>query len=286
MKRVSLILLGLLFTLWAMPVQAFDHNHKLWQAELGKYVENGYVHYGAWKRNRANLDRYRKQLESVSMHETASWSPMQRHAFWINAYNALVVTVILDNYPFKLGSKVVSIRDMYNNLHWTIAGQEVSLDSIRDHILRKTEIRYDFISDIAGRNTQMRVGTDQRVLLSLCDATITSAPLRSEAYAARRLNKQLEDQTRKVIRNKDYIEVVVGRKTIVAGNYFKVFKKDFGSYPEYPALFEKSSSRDRGLLRFIFHYLPRDVQNGILSQQKSPWRFNFQSGNRSLNGGE
>jgi len=286
MKRIFLISLGFIFVTWAMPVQAFDHNHRLWQAELSKYVEGGYVHYGAWKRNRANLDRYREQLESVGMHETTRWSQAQHQAFWINTFNALVVTTIIDNYPFKLGSKVVSVRGMYSDKRWTIAGQKVSLDGIRDHILRKTEIRYLFISDVAGRNTQMRRGLDLRVLLSLCDATITSAPLRSEAYVAKRLNQQLEDQARSIIHDKNYVKVIASRKTVVIGNHFKLFKQDFRNYPEYPALFEKSSARDRGLLRFLFHYLPRDVQDAMLSKQNSPWRFDFQSGNRSLNGGE
>lgn len=286
MKRLSFVVIWFVLAAWASPALAFDHSHKLWDASLKQYVENGYVHYGVWKRNKADLQRYLAELQAVNIMEAEKWSPVQRYAFWINAYNALVVSTILDHYPFKLGSKIVSIRGMHDDKHMAIAGQEVSLDDIRDHILRKTETRQFLLSDVMGRDTQMGSGANLRVLLSICNGTITAAPLRSEAYVADRLDKQLDDQVRRVINSKDYLEVVVGQKTMKTGYVFKEFKDDFRAYSAYPALFGKSPTKDRGLLRFIFHYLPSELQKGVLSRQKSPWRFNFQSGNAQLNGGE
>jgi hypothetical protein len=271
---------------WAVPVHAFDHGHRLWDQDLRKYNENGFVHYGAWGRNRTGLDRYISALGSVKNRELSKWTPARRSAFWLNAYNALVVATILDHYPFRFGSKTLNIGGMYDERKWSIAGQELTLDDIRDHILRKTQTRTPLLSELTGQDTAMKGGQDLRLLLAINDGTISSAPLRPEAYVAEKLERQLEDQARETISNPEYVQVIVPQKTFRLGYVFKQFKNDFDAFDKYPALFARSSRHDRGVLRFVFHYLPEDLQNQITARQKSPWRINFKLRTPVLNGGD
>ena len=124
------------------------------------------------------------------------------------------------------------------------------------------------------------------MLLAINDGTISSALLRPEAYVAATLDRQLEDQARETISNPEYVQVIVPQKTFKLGYVFKQFKNDFDTFDKYPALFARSSRHDRGVLRFVFHYLPEDLQNRITARQKSPWRINFRLRNPVLNGGD
>ncbi|MFQ5355194.1 MAG: DUF547 domain-containing protein [Mariprofundaceae bacterium] len=286
MFRISIGVLAVALMFWTTPSQAFDHSHGLWNQDLKKYNESGFVHYGAWSRSRANLDRYITTLKSVKNRNMSGWTTAQTHAFWLNTYNALVVSVILDHYPFKLGSRTVSIRGMYGEKQWAIAGQELTLNDIRDHILRKTRTRTPLLSDLAGQDNAMKSGQDLRFLLAINDGTISSALLRAEAYTSESLNRQLEDQARKTVNDPQFAQVVVKQKAFKLGYVFKQFKKDFDQYGRYPAMFSRSSRYDRGVQRFVYHYLPESIQDQIIARQKSPWRINFTLRNPVLNGGD
>jgi len=135
---------------------AFDHSYKLWNRDLKQFNQNGYIHYGAWQSNRGRLDQFLKAMQSVSHREISGWTAAQRQAFWINAYNALVVNRILEVYP--------NINRMHHR-KWTIAGQTFKIEAIRDNILRGTESRIVLLSEALGRKTSMASGRDLRILL-------------------------------------------------------------------------------------------------------------------------
>src|SRR5215470_19429514 len=67
---------------------------------LDVYVRDGFVYYRALKSDRAKLDRYVASLDITSA-TYDKWSKEQQLAFWINAYNALVMQTIVDHYPIR-----------------------------------------------------------------------------------------------------------------------------------------------------------------------------------------
>ena len=71
---------------------------------LAKYVNNGVVDYQGFKSEEAKLDRYLKILEDT---DTKSLSPNEQFAFYINAYNAWTIKLILSAYP-----DIKSIKDL------------------------------------------------------------------------------------------------------------------------------------------------------------------------------
>ena len=65
---------------------------------LDLYVRNGDVYYRAIKSERAKLDGYVSQLAAVPVDKLTRDEQL---AFWLNAYNALVLRTIADHYPIQ-----------------------------------------------------------------------------------------------------------------------------------------------------------------------------------------
>jgi hypothetical protein len=105
---------------------------------LQKHVsKTGIVDYEAFKDDEAKLDRYISYLEKTA--PASSWSENKQKAFWINAYNAYTIKLILKNYPLK--SITVIKKD--GKTAWKTPFAKVgettyTLDHIEHEILRKT----------------------------------------------------------------------------------------------------------------------------------------------------
>lgn len=131
MKKTSL-LFGVLFFAICSSAQTSVFN-----TLLQKHVhENGFVDYTSFKKETEILDKYLAYLEKTEPNN--SWSADKQKAFWINAYNAYTIKLILDNYPLK------SIMDIKKdgNTAWKIpfakvGGKTYTLDHIEHEILRK-----------------------------------------------------------------------------------------------------------------------------------------------------
>lgn len=98
---------------------------------------DGIVDYKSFKVDKLKLDSYISYLEKTTPDN--SWSVNKQKAFWINAYNAYTIKLILENYPLK------SILDIKKDgkTAWKIpfakvGGETYTLDHIEHEILRKT----------------------------------------------------------------------------------------------------------------------------------------------------
>ena len=100
------------------------------QAVLDANLAKGRVDYAAIQATKA-LDAYLRWLETAP--EPAG--QQERMAFWINAYNALTIDLMADEWPQQ------SILDLDGGKVWdtrrfTVAGKQVSLNDIEHKILR------------------------------------------------------------------------------------------------------------------------------------------------------
>lgn len=104
---------------------------------LQKHVsKTGVVDYKAFKTDATTLDSYISYLEKTS--PASSWSENKQKAFWINAYNAYTIKLILENYPLK---SIIDIKKD-GKTAWKIpfakvGGSTYTLDHIEHEILRK-----------------------------------------------------------------------------------------------------------------------------------------------------
>jgi hypothetical protein len=105
---------------------------------LQKHVsKNGIVDYKSFKKDENKLDTFLSYLEKTSPERTGSAN--KQKAFWINAYNAYTIKIILENYPLK---SIMDIKQNGNSA-WKIpfakvGGKTYTLDYIEHEILRKT----------------------------------------------------------------------------------------------------------------------------------------------------
>lgn len=131
MKKFSLLFLAIVASL-QINAQTSIFNELL-QTHVS---DEGIVDYKAFKNNKAKLLSYISYLEKTS--PEASWSDNKKRAFWINAYNAYTIKLILENYPLK------SIMDIKKDgkTAWKIpfakvGGTTYTLDHIEHKILRE-----------------------------------------------------------------------------------------------------------------------------------------------------
>jgi hypothetical protein len=119
-------------------------------------------------------------------------------AFLINAYNAFTVELILTKYP-----ELASIKDLGSvfSSPWKpkwipLLGGKISLDDIEHGMLRERG-RFD----------------DPRVHFAVNCASIGCPPLREEAFAAERLDRQLDEQASRFMsdRTRNRFDVATGR---------------------------------------------------------------------------
>lgn len=151
--------------------------HSAYDQLLDLNVRDGFVYYAALRSERGRLDRYVASL-NVPQATHDGWSRDARLAFWVNAYNAIVLQTIVSHYPIRARSPAYpagSIRQIPGAFERTthrIAGRLLTLDEIEKTVL--PEFR------------------DPRVHLALGRGAVGSGRLRSEAYTAARLEAQLE----------------------------------------------------------------------------------------------
>ena len=182
-------------------------DHSLYAELLKKYVQNGAADYQGFKNEEAWLDRYLKVLEET---DTKKLPRHERFAFYINAYNAWTIKLILSGYP-----GIKSIKDLGSIFKspWKkkiarIDGDIITLDHIEHDILRP-------------------VFKDARVHFAVNCASKGCPPLRPEPYLAGILEQQLDEMARAFI-NDSRRNRLEGR-TLYVSKIFKWFSEDFNN---------------------------------------------------------
>src|SRR5690349_8471136 len=100
---------------------------------LDTYVRDGYVYYLALQKERGALDRYVASLD-VPRAQVDGWSRPEQEAFWVNAYNALVLRTVVDAYPIHgrsadyPASSVRQIPGAFDSHKFRVAGESLTLD--------------------------------------------------------------------------------------------------------------------------------------------------------------
>jgi hypothetical protein len=93
--------------------------------------DTGKVNYKGLLSNQEPFRKYLEYLASNAPKE--SWSNAEKKAFWINAYNAYTIQLILDNYPTE---SIKDISDPWGKTFFKIGGKTMSLNTIEHKILR------------------------------------------------------------------------------------------------------------------------------------------------------
>lgn len=202
------------------PVKKVAFSHDLWDELLRKYVSSsGYVNYAGMRSEKANLDKYLAQLAANPPQK--GWGRNEEMAYWINAYNAFTVKLILDHYPVK------SIRDIHSGNPWDvkwieIGGNTYSLNQIENDKLRK------------------RFG-DARIHFAVNCAAHSCPPLLNRAWTASSLSQTLDQRAKAFINNPKYNQI--SPSVAKVSKIFEWYAADFG---DLRAFLNKYSSTSLG----------------------------------------
>jgi uncharacterized protein DUF547 len=173
---VALLAIAFMAAPRAQESSGDDARRKNFDQILDLYVRDGEVYYRALKLERAKLDGFVSAIGSESIDKRTR---EERLAFWLNAYNALVLRTVIDHYPIQGKSAdypAKSIRQVpgaFERLPHRVAGRTLTLDQIEQTIL--PEFR------------------DPRVYLALGRGAASSGRLRSEAFAPQNIDAQLTE---------------------------------------------------------------------------------------------
>jgi hypothetical protein len=120
-------------------------------ALLKKHVDNrGRVNYAAIKKSkkdRAQLESFVKAIGDAKV----KGSEKAQLAFYINAYNALVIHSVVEKYPI---SSVMKVDGFFKKNKHTVAGEKMTLDALENSIIRKkfSEPRIHFVLVCAAKS--------------------------------------------------------------------------------------------------------------------------------------
>tara|TARA_R110001592_G_scaffold307299_2_gene580902 strand:- start:437202 stop:437972 length:771 start_codon:yes stop_codon:yes gene_type:complete len=201
-------------------------SHKIWDELTKKNVsQDGHVNYKGFIQDSLKLNKY-LDLISASAPNKKTWSNDEQMAFWINAYNAYTVQLIIRNYPLKsikeIGGRVPFINSSWDIKFIQFGGETLDLNNIEHGILRK-----EF--------------EEPRVHFALNCASVSCPKLRNEAYTAEKLESQLNDQAKAFINNPSKNNIGDG-KNIKISKLFTWFEGDFKKKsPNIPAFLSQFS---------------------------------------------
>ena len=180
-------------------------DHGIYATLLEKYVKQGQVDYRGFKTDEAKLDQYLKVLEKTYSDKL---SPNDQFAFYVNAYNAWTIKLILSGYPgIKSIKNLGSIfKSPWEQKICRIDGDVITLDDIEHNILRP---RFK----------------DPRVHFAINCAALSCPPLISEPYRGDTLDRQLDNSAQAFINNPqhNYLQ----DNTLYVSKIFKWFAEDF-----------------------------------------------------------
>ncbi len=206
MKKISL---SISFLLLAINIFAQKvPSHQLLDKLLKKHVNAaGLVNYKGFQNDKSEFNAYLKTLSDNAPQK--SWSENDQKAFWINAYNAYTISLILQNYPVKsikdIGGKIYKINTAWDIKFINIGREKYDLNNIEHKILRKFN--------------------DPRIHFAIVCASISCAKLRREAYTGSQLEAQLDDQGKDFLNDKAKNKIRADKAEL--SKYFTWYSGDF-----------------------------------------------------------
>lgn len=226
---------------------AFDHQHAaLAQVLDGAVTEGGMVRYDLLRTREKALDAY---VESLATAPVGSFDKPQQLAFWVNAYNAITLGIVVDH------PEISSIRDLDGGEVWktrsfAVGGSSLTLDAIE--------------------HQKARTLTDGRVHAVLNCASVGCPPLPPRPLVATNIEGQLNRAATAWVRGN---AIDQRGDTLYLSEIFKWFPGDFERYRK-SAVPGANEAQTRALwfsAKFVDDELGRRYTAGVLAVEWLPY---------------
>ncbi len=195
---------------------AFDHKHSLFANLLNAHVKmspnktSSVVDYKNF--NTKKLNEYLKSISSLKKKDFNNFTRKQQLAFYINAYNAYTIKLILNNYPVKSIKNIGGIfSSPWKKKFFKLFQKKSFLD----------EIEHDFV------RASKTLGNDARIHFAFNCASIGCPALLNTPWIGEKLNSQFESATQNFLKDHLRNRVNIKKKSVQLSNIFKWYGNDF-----------------------------------------------------------
>lgn len=260
------------------PTTAFDHS--LWDAFLKKYVnDRGEVNYQAAAKDPSLLDQYLQLLATCEEDDVKLfWPREEAMAFWLNAYHAGLIKLVIDHYPVQSVQTVPSFWDITiihlkqnditkkNEDSDKGQGKDSKKEKQKRKIRTKTKEEARFSLNDIRVTKLLAVYHNEKIDLALSLGARGGPRLRPEAFTGPKVEGQLFLATREFINNPAYVEIIPSRKKIKISKLFKWYVNDFTLDFGKPESFGKFTRNETTILAFLAYYLENEEQVEYLQE--------------------
>lgn len=179
-------------------------------AILAVCVKDRRVDYAAVERRLVELDAF---LVTVAKQDVRGLSGNEQLAFFINAYNALVVRSFVSH-----GKKrVVDVPGFFDKETFLVAGERLTLNLLEEKHIRRLDAR--------------GLSADPRIHFVVNCASRDCPPLAAKAYVAATLPQDLEARTAAFLGRANEVAVDAKTRRVVVVQLFEWYAADFGGEP-------------------------------------------------------
>ena len=194
------------------PPERDEGRHRLFSAMLKTHVRDGRVDYAGIDRD-ARFEQYLSFLATTNP-DTLSTSNEQL-AFWINAYNAYTIKLIIDRMPLE------SIRDISLGLPILFGPWSIDVARVGGEVFTLNHIEHDVLREEFH---------DPRIHFVLVCASVGCPDIRLEAYEGALLEGQLEEETRRFIMDPEKNRFDRANRRVYLSRIFDWYESDFDEY--------------------------------------------------------
>jgi len=222
MKKLPGILLmaSLLLLLFLSSCKVADYasaskpiSHAIWDSLLRQHVnEAGFVDYEGFLRDSTRFNEYLDLLSHNHPNEE-NWSKNERLAYWINAYNAFTVKLIMNHYP------VSSIKDIKNGIPFVNTVWDIKFIKIEDATYDLNNIEHGIIRPKF---------KDPRIHFAVNCASYSCPKLLNAAFTGERLDQQLDQAARDFLA--DPTKNIIAKDEVQLSKILSWYRMDFRKY--------------------------------------------------------
>ncbi len=180
-----------------------------WSRLLAAYVtEDGGFRYAALQGTASDRETLDQFVEAVGAASPDAWTRDEKLAFYINAYNALTVSAVIERWPL---ASVMDVPGFFDGIEHQVAGSARTLNGLEGDVIRSEEF------------------AEPRIHFAVNCASTSCPPLSGEAFTAQNLESQLQALTDAFVRGTTRVDA--RRRRVNASKLFEWYAADFGGEP-------------------------------------------------------
>ncbi len=178
----------------------FDNANTFFEAN----INSGNVNYQSIANDPLALNQLVNTIESYDLTEKANDEQL---AFYLNAYNVLVIKQVVDNYPLK---SPMDVSGFFDGNTYIVAGKSVTLNDIENNIIRPTF-------------------NDARIHFALVCGAKGCPPITNQAFTVENVNERLDKLTSDALNNGSFLRIDEANAQVLISEIFKWYIVDFGN---------------------------------------------------------